>query len=226
MHSIGPVFSPRLHGLAWPSGTKGLGCRRGHARACVGRRGGSLADGSPAAEAERVQRGVGRGAPTLIGRHARQSGVPGSSPMRWGNVKAELRSGVVVLGGNGELRWTTVAGGKSWSTAEARRVRRSQRRRVGRGKAWRSPRDGGGSFAIRLETAGSNVGERTHGSGKSRGGGGLLRRASAYVRKGGEWWGYQRFVLDRAEREQGEGVTAWCTRSSEGGPVASNVRRW
>jgi hypothetical protein len=37
--------------------------------------------------------------------------------------------------------------------------------------------------------SGSGVGERTHDFGKSRGGDDLLRRESAYMRKGGEWWG-------------------------------------
>jgi hypothetical protein len=35
-------------------------------------------------------------------------------------VRAELRSGMVVLGGGGELQWTTEASGKSWSTATMR----------------------------------------------------------------------------------------------------------
>jgi hypothetical protein len=39
---------------------------------------------------------------------------------------------------------------------------------------------------IRSEKTGSGVRERTHGSWKSRGGGDLLRRVSAYARKGGE----------------------------------------
>jgi hypothetical protein len=101
-------------------------------------------------------------------------------------VKAELRSDVVVLGGGGELRWTTMAGGKSWSTIKARRVRRSRRRRVGRAESWSSPRGGngdGGSFTIRQETVGSDVGKQTHSSEKSRGGGNLLQRASACARK-------------------------------------------
>jgi hypothetical protein len=37
--------------------------------------------------------------------------------------------------------------------------------------------------------SGSSAGERTHGFGKSRGGDGLLRRESAYAKKGGERWG-------------------------------------
>jgi hypothetical protein len=123
--------------LAWPSGS--LGHRRGHARACVGWRGGSLADGSSAAEAERIQWGGGKGS-TYVDWPIRQAKWgPWELTDEMGSVKAELRSGVVVLGGNGELRWTTVASGKSWSTAEARRVKRSQRRRVGRDEAWRSP---------------------------------------------------------------------------------------
>jgi hypothetical protein len=53
-------------------------------------------------------------------------------------VREELRSGEVVLGGSGELQWTTETGGKSWSTVEMRRVRRSQRRKAGRAEAWSS----------------------------------------------------------------------------------------
>jgi hypothetical protein len=54
-------------------------------------------------------------------------------------MKAELRSDTVVLGGDGELLWTMVADGKSWSTVEARRVSRSRRRQAGRAEAWSSP---------------------------------------------------------------------------------------
>jgi hypothetical protein len=38
------------------------------------------------------------------------------------------------------------------------------------------------------ETTGSDAREQRHNSGKSRGGDGLLQRASAYVRKGGKRW--------------------------------------
>jgi hypothetical protein len=142
-------------------------------------------------------------------------------------VKAELQSGAVVPGGGDELQWTTVTSGKLWSIVEAWRVRRS-RRRAERAEAWSSSRGGNGgigSFAIQPETVGS-------GSRKSRGGSGLLQRASACASKGGERWGRRRLDLDRAEREQGErgpglvrhtegkGTGWWvrrCAYSSEGG---------
>jgi hypothetical protein len=63
---------------------------------------------------------------------------------------------------------------------------------------------------IRPKTMASGTRERTHDSRKLRGGGVLLRRASACARKGGKRWGCRWFVLDRVEREQGKGVPAWC----------------
>jgi hypothetical protein len=158
-----------------------------------------------------------------------------------GDVKAELRSGAVVLGGGGELRWTMMAGGKSWSIVEARRVRRSRRRRVGRAEAWSSPQGGnggGGSFTIHLETVGSGTGERTHGFGKSRGGGDLLRRVSACARKGGSGGGIGgSFWTEQSENKgRGSRLGAPCRGernggirrracSSEGGPVVDSTWR-
>jgi hypothetical protein len=80
----------------------------------------------------------------LSGRHVGQGGVSGTSPTSRSGVKVDLRSGALVLGGDGEHRWTTVASGKSWSTTKARRVRRSRRRRAGRAETWSSPQGGNG----------------------------------------------------------------------------------
>jgi hypothetical protein len=62
---------------------------------------------------------------------------------------------------------------------------------VGRAEAWSSSRGGNGRGWLHnpARDSGSGVGERTHDFGKSRGGDDLLRRESAYMRKGGEWWG-------------------------------------
>jgi hypothetical protein len=124
IHSIGSASAQGFMARPSPAAQRaqGVGAAThiacGHrARVCVGWRGGGLADGSPVAEDERDQRGR---APTSSGRNAGQSGVSESSPTRWGGMKAVLRSGVVVLGGDDGLRWMTVTGGKSWSTVEAR----------------------------------------------------------------------------------------------------------
>jgi hypothetical protein len=138
----------------------------------------------------------------------------------------ELWSDAVVLGGSGELQWTTEAGDKSWSTTEMRRVRRSRRRKAGRAEAWSSPRGGnggGGGFEIRPETAAPTPRSRHTPSGSREGGNGLLRRWSAYMRKGGERWGVGGpFWTEQRGKRRGEGsVGPAGARGIGGGGVLS-----
>jgi hypothetical protein len=168
------------------------------------------------------------GAPTSSGRHVGQGGVSGSSPTWWGGVKAELQSDPVVLGGGGEIRWTTVASNKSWSTAEARRVRRSQGRRVGRAEAWSSRRGGngnGGNFAIWWRQWAPTPGSG-HTALGSRGEAAACFEGCWPAReKEGSGGGVGGSFLDRAETEQGEGVPAWEHHTAgEVGEVPGGVR--
>jgi hypothetical protein len=138
----------------------------------------------------------------------------------------ELWSDAMVLGGSGELQWTTEAGDKSWSTTEMRRVRRSRRRKAGRAEAWSSPRGGnggGGGFEIRPETAAPTPRSRHTPSGSREGGNGLLRRWSAYMRKGGERWGVGGpFWTEQRGKRRGEGsVGPAGARGIGGGGVLS-----
>jgi hypothetical protein len=106
-------------------------------------------------------------------------------------VRAEL----VQRGGAWRRQRTPVDDGGRWQVLEHRRDEASEEEPKKKGgksqsmeltvrRQWRW-----GRLHNPARDGGSSAGERTHGFGKSRGGDGLLRRESAYAKKGGERWG-------------------------------------